>query len=124
MRISDWSSDVCSSDLLDVTPNHRLYASYTRIFQPQNLLDRNLRQLDPLNGNAFEIGLKSSFFGDKLQTSIALFQIKQDNVGQPDIMVTPPGGGLPQQTYVAAEGITSKGVELEDRKSTRLNSRH
>src|SRR3546814_10870205 len=84
MRISDWSSDVCSSDLLDVTPNHRLYASYTRIFQPQNLLDRNLRQLDPLNGNAFEIGLKSSFFGDKLQTSIALFQIKQDNVGQPD----------------------------------------
>ncbi|EPR16949.1 TonB-denpendent receptor [Sphingobium indicum IP26] len=99
--------------LLDVTPNHRLYASYTRIFQPQNLLDRNLRQLDPLNGNAFEIGLKSSFFGDKFQTSIALFQIKQDNVGQPDIMVTPPGGGLPQQTYVAAEGITSKGVELE-----------
>jgi len=99
--------------LFDITPTHRLYASYTKIFQPQNLLDRNLRLLDPLNGNALEIGLKSSFFGDALQTSVALFQIKQDNVGQPDLMVTPPGGGLPQQTYVAADGVTSKGFELE-----------
>src|SRR3546814_11860234 len=71
--------------LLDVTPNHRLYASYTRIFQPQNLLDRNLRQRDPLNANAFEIGLKSSFFGDKLQTSIPHFQINQANIPQPNI---------------------------------------
>lgn len=99
--------------LFDITSNHRLYASYTKIFQPQNLRDRNLDLLDPLNGKAYEIGLKSSFFDNALQTSIALFRIEQDNVGQPDIMVIPPGGGLPQQTYIAAEGVTSKGFELE-----------
>ena len=99
--------------LIDVTPNHRVYASFTKIFQPQNLRDRNLDLLDPLNGKAFEIGLKSSFFNDKLQTSVALFRIEQDNVGQLGEMVIPPEGGLPQQTYIAAEGVTSQGFELE-----------
>jgi outer membrane receptor for ferric coprogen and ferric-rhodotorulic acid len=98
--------------LFDVTPNHRLYASFTKIFQPQSAVDRNLVQLAPLDGKAYEIGLKSAFFGDMLQTSIALFRIEQDNVAQPDIVVTPPGG-LPTQTYVAAEGATSKGFEIE-----------
>jgi outer membrane receptor for ferric coprogen and ferric-rhodotorulic acid len=97
--------------LFDITSNHRAYASFTKIFQPQNLYDRNLKLLDPLDGNAYEIGVKSSFFGDALQTSIALFRIEQDNVGQiGDVVITPNG---PQQTYVAAEGVTSKGFEFE-----------
>jgi len=99
--------------LYDVTPNHRVYASFTKIFQPQNLRDRNLDLLDPLDGKAYEIGLKSAFFGDALQTSVALFRIEQDNVGQADVVIIPPGGGTPQQTYVAAEGVTSQGFELE-----------
>ncbi|MXO67154.1 TonB-dependent siderophore receptor [Altericroceibacterium endophyticum] len=99
--------------LYDITPNHRLYASFTKIFQPQNLRDRNLDLLDPLDGKAYEIGLKSAFFDNALQASVALFRIEQENVGQADIMVTPPDGGLPQQTYFAAEGVTSKGFEVE-----------
>lgn len=99
--------------LLDITPAHRLYASYTKIFQPQNLRDQNLDLLDPLNGKAYEIGLKSAFFDEKLQTSIALFRIEQDNVGQLGAVVTPPNGGLPQQTYIAAKGVTSEGFEVE-----------
>jgi len=99
--------------LYDLTPQHRLYASFTKIFQPQSALDRNLVALPPLDGRSFEIGLKSAFFNEALQTSIALFRIEQDNLAQPDIMVTPPGGGLPQQTYFAAEGTTSEGVEIE-----------
>ncbi|MBH1992074.1 MAG: TonB-dependent siderophore receptor, partial [Sphingomonadaceae bacterium] len=97
--------------LYDVTPNHRVYASFTKIFQPQNLYDRNLNLLDPLDGNAYEIGLKSHFFGGALQTSIALFRIEQDNVGQIGEIITTPSG--PQQTYVAAQGVTSKGFEVE-----------
>jgi outer membrane receptor for ferric coprogen and ferric-rhodotorulic acid len=100
--------------LFDITSNHRLYASYTKIFQPQSALDRNFNQLDPLEGNAYEIGLKSAFFDEKLQTSIALFQIEQDNLavidGDP---IIPPGGGLPQQPYRAAKGTKSKGFEIE-----------
>jgi len=99
--------------LYDIAPNHRLYASYTRIFQPQNARDRNFNLLAPLNGKAYEIGLKSAFFGEALQTSLALFRIEQDNVAQNDIVVTPPNGGLPQQTYVAAQGVTSQGFEVE-----------
>lgn len=100
--------------LYDVTPNHRLYASFTKIFQPQNALDREFRQLAPLDGKAYEIGLKSAFFNDALQTSIALFRIDQDNVAQPDgAPIPPPGGGIPQQTYVAANGVVSKGFEVE-----------
>jgi len=98
--------------LYDITPNHRLYASYTRIFQPQNLYDRDRQLLDPLDGNAYEIGLKSSFFGDALQTSIALFRIEQDNVGQidgPEIIVN----GQAFQPYRAAQGVVSKGFEVE-----------
>jgi len=98
--------------LYDITPSHRLYASYTKIFQPQNLYDKEHRLLDPLDGNAYEIGLKSSFFGDALQTTIALFRIEQDNVGQvdgPEIIVD----GQIFQPYRAAQGVVSKGFELE-----------
>lgn len=99
--------------LYDLTPQHRLYASFTEIFQPQSEVDRNLAQLQPLEGQSYEVGLKSAFFDEALQTTVALFRIEQDNLAQPDIMVTPTGGGLPQQTYVAAKGTVSRGFELE-----------
>jgi outer-membrane receptor for ferric coprogen and ferric-rhodotorulic acid len=99
--------------LYDVTPHHRLYASYTRIFQPQNFLDRNFVQLAPLNGKAYEIGLKSAFFNDALQTSIALFHIRQDNVAQADGQAMRPFDGQLVDVYRAAQGVTSKGFEVE-----------
>jgi outer membrane receptor for ferric coprogen and ferric-rhodotorulic acid len=100
--------------LFDVTSNHRLYASYTKIFQPQSALDRDFRQIDPLEGEAYEIGVKSTFFGEKLQTSIALFRIQQDNLAVIDgAPIVPPGGGLPQQPYRAAKGTKSDGFEVE-----------
>ncbi len=99
--------------LYDITSNHRVYASYTRIFQPQNLVDRNLRLLDPLNGQAYEVGLKSSLFDEALQTSVALFRIDQDNVGQIDGVPIPVAGGQPIQPYRAAQGVSSQGFEVE-----------
>src|SRR3546814_8213686 len=36
MRISDWSSDVCSSDLADVIPEHGLGADSHLFVRPQN----------------------------------------------------------------------------------------
>ncbi len=100
--------------LYDITPDHRLYASYTKIFQPQNEVDSNFRQLDPLDGKAYEIGLKSAFFGDALQTSIALFRIEQDNlaVALPGLVI-PPNGGLPMTVYRPADSTVSQGYELE-----------
>ncbi|MFX7845052.1 TonB-dependent receptor, partial [Acinetobacter baumannii] len=70
--------------LADITANHRLYASYTTIFLPQNAQDRNFVQLDPIRGKSYEVGLKSAFFNEALQTSVALFRIEQDNLAQID----------------------------------------
>ena len=98
--------------LYDIAPNHRLYASFTKIFQPQNAQDINFRQLDPLDGKAYEVGLKSAFFNEALQTSIALFRIEQDNLAVLLGTVTPPGG-LPQNYYRAANDTVSQGFEIE-----------
>jgi outer membrane receptor for ferric coprogen and ferric-rhodotorulic acid len=99
--------------LFDITPQHRLYASYTKIFQPQNALDETFTQIDPLDGKAYEIGLKSAFFGEKLQTSIALFRIEQDNLAILLGQAIPPGGGLPLSIYRPADSTVSEGFELE-----------
>jgi outer membrane receptor for ferric coprogen and ferric-rhodotorulic acid len=98
--------------LLDITPNHRLYASFTKIFQPQNLRTRSLELIAPLDGKAYEIGLKSAFFHEALQTSVALFRIEQDNVGQIDGLPIPVNGQQ-IQPYRAAQGVTSQGFEVE-----------
>jgi outer membrane receptor for ferric coprogen and ferric-rhodotorulic acid len=98
--------------LYDLTPTHRLYASYTEIFQPQNLRDEGGATLDPIIGEAYEIGLKSAFFNDALQSTIAIFSIQQDGLGQPTGGVV-PGSAPPEPAYAPAEGATSEGFEIE-----------
>lgn len=98
--------------LYDIAPNHRIYASFTKIFQPQNAQDSSFVPLDPLNGKAYEIGLKSAFFDGALQTSIALFRVEQDNLAVLIGQDTPPGG-LPQNIYRAADDTVSEGFEVE-----------
>lgn len=98
--------------LYDLTPQHRLYASYTEIFQPQNVRDINARTLDPIVGKAYEIGLKSSYLNEALQSSVAIFKIQQDGLGQPTGQVV-PGSAPPEQAYAPADGAESTGFELE-----------
>lgn len=98
--------------LYDLTPTHRLYASYTEIFQPQNLRTETGATLDSIVGQAYEIGLKSAFINDALQTSFAIFSITQDGLGQPT-GGTIPGTSPPEFAYRAAEGATSEGFEFE-----------
>lgn len=98
--------------LYDLTPNHRLYASYTEIFQPQNLRTETGATLDPIIGEAYEAGIKSSFFSDALQTSFALFSIQQDGLGQPTGSVV-ANSAPPEPAYRTSEGATSEGFEFE-----------
>lgn len=99
--------------LYDLTDTHRLYASYTAIFQPQNAQDRNGDFLDPITGQSSEIGLKSAFFDDRLQTSLAVFRIEQDNLAQTDTGHFVPGKTPPTEASRAAMGTTSDGFEVE-----------
>ncbi len=96
----------------DLDTHHTVYASYTDVFKPQAYsYDANDRQLDPLTGKSYEVGVKGSYFDGKLNASAALFQLKQDNYAINDPSgATRPGGGVAQ---VAIQGVTTKGLELE-----------
>ncbi|MEL4241206.1 TonB-dependent siderophore receptor [Shewanella xiamenensis] len=97
--------------LYDINKEHRIYASYTGIFNPQNYFDANQEYLDPLEGKAYELGLKSSYLDDRLHTTVAVFQIDQDNLAT--LAGTIVIGGQPVNYYEAAQGTKSKGFELE-----------
>ncbi|MFC3032556.1 TonB-dependent siderophore receptor [Pseudoalteromonas fenneropenaei] len=98
--------------LYDLTEQHRVYASYTEIFQPQNAQDRNGKFLAPIKGKSYEIGLKSSYLDDRLHTTFALFEIQQDNLAQDDVGFIVPGT-VNTIAQLAAEGANSKGFEFE-----------
>lgn len=82
------------------------YASATKIFNPQGswVKDERENALNPLEGTGYEIGVKGSHFGGRLNSSAALFHTKQDN------LPVWTGVGL---IYAAEQNTTSKGVELE-----------
>ena len=103
--------------IFDVSRNYSLFASYTEIFKPQNSRDENFKYLDPVDGNSVEVGIKGEHFDHRLNTSLTLFETKQDNVaeaaidadGNPIIL----GDGSGQQASVAIDGTRTRGFELE-----------
>ncbi|RZF92740.1 TonB-dependent siderophore receptor [Pseudoalteromonas sp. CO302Y] len=97
--------------LFDLNDQHRMYASYTEIFRPQNSLDANGEYLDPVDGKASEIGLKSAYFDERLQTSLAIFDIQQDNLAAEDPNFVPTAEQM--SAYYGAEGTQSRGFEFE-----------
>ncbi|CAG8871178.1 Ferric-pseudobactin 358 receptor [Pseudomonas fluorescens] len=96
----------------DLNDIHSVYASYTSIFKPQeNRRDVSGALLDPREGDNYEIGLKSEYFGGRLNTSIAAYEIKQDNLA-----VAVPGAvieGTTTGAYEAVSGATTRGFEVE-----------
>jgi outer membrane receptor for ferric coprogen and ferric-rhodotorulic acid len=86
------------------------YASYSDIFNPQSLQDKQGHYLDPLRGNTYELGLKGEFLDGKLQASATVFRIEQDNYGIADgFQIERPTAAA----YRMADGVVSKGYELE-----------
>jgi outer membrane receptor for ferric coprogen and ferric-rhodotorulic acid len=95
----------------DLNDSWSAYASYTEIFQPQNLKNLAGSTLDPITGKSAETGVKGEFFDGRLNVSAAVFKIRQDNLGQAAGLVD--RGGLPEAYYVGTKGATSKGIEFE-----------
>ncbi|MBB3181770.1 TonB-dependent receptor [Variovorax sp. Sphag1AA] len=94
----------------DLTDHWSVYTSYTDIFKPQTSKDLSGNTLDPLEGKAYEAGVKGSFYEDQLNVSAAVFQTDQDNLA-----VALPGQFAPDGSaaYRAARGTRSRGYELE-----------
>ncbi|UJJ32506.1 TonB-dependent siderophore receptor [Halopseudomonas maritima] len=97
--------------IYDLNNTFSVYASYTDIFQPQTERDRNGQQIVPIIGKSYEAGLKGEFYDGRLNASIAVFRIEQDNLAADDPTITfiP---GTTETAYIASEA-TSKGFELE-----------
>jgi iron complex outermembrane receptor protein/outer membrane receptor for ferric coprogen and ferric-rhodotorulic acid len=94
----------------DLDRYHTVYASYTDVFKPQAYsLGADGKPIDPLTGASYEIGIKGAYFENRLNASLALFELKQDNFAVLTGGTTPSGGSA----YRAAQGVTTRGVELE-----------
>ncbi|WP_201523867.1 TonB-dependent siderophore receptor [Aliarcobacter butzleri] len=91
--------------------NHSIYTSYTNIFDPQENKDQSGKYLDPKKGNSYEVGIKGEYFDKKLNTSLTLFRMEQDNVAE-------KAGVNPttlEDYYKGVDGTTSKGIEVDVR---------
>ncbi|PEQ13991.1 hypothetical protein B2G71_04320 [Novosphingobium sp. PC22D] len=95
--------------VVDITDSVSAYVSYSKIFNPQTNEDIDGDRLAPLTGANYEGGLKASFFDEKLNASIAVFYIAQDNFALDTGLLNPKGN----TAYEAVSGTKSKGFELE-----------
>lgn len=94
----------------DILPNSTIYVSYTDIFKPQSNLDINDNFLEPVTGSNTELGLKNSFFQNKLDVNTAIFYAKKDNVAE---LISGTGSNGIEARYRAVSGAKTKGFEIE-----------
>jgi TonB-dependent siderophore receptor len=83
------------------TPTVSLYANASRSYAPAGV--RVFGELDPERSTGYELGLKKKLIGDKLRTTIAVYEIERDNLAIPD------DNGVTQQ----AGDQRSRGFEIE-----------
>ena len=93
----------------DLDDTYSVYASYTSIYQPQTYKDSDGKTLAPVEGDSYETGLKAAYLDGRLNASLALFRIEQDNVAE-SIGTNPVTN---EGIYKAIDGATTQGIELE-----------
>ncbi|MFJ7792957.1 TonB-dependent siderophore receptor [Pseudomonas sp. NPDC096950] len=91
----------------DLDDTYSVYTSYTNIYQPQMSKDANRRLLDPVEGDAYEAGIKAEYLGGCLNARAAVFRIEQDNLAEY------VSGVDTESIYRPVQGATTKGFELE-----------
>lgn len=89
----------------DLSKQVSVYASYSDIFVPQTQKKVDGSVLDPRVGKQLEAGVKGEYFDGKLNTSFALFNIKDVNRSYAD----PANPGF----FLALGEVESKGWETE-----------
>ncbi|KQB52881.1 ligand-gated channel [Pseudomonas endophytica] len=95
----------------DLNDNFSTYASYTETFQPHTeYLDSAGKMLEPNEGKNYELGIKGEFFGGRLNTSLAYFEVHENNRPIQDAVFN----AIPDNdiAYIPTESKT-KGYEAE-----------
>lgn len=93
----------------DLSENHALYASYSQVFKPQSATDGDGRVLKPREGEQYEVGIKSSYFGGALNTRLSAFRLTDENRATTRY----DSEGVATNDSVAAGKTRVKGAEVE-----------
>ncbi|GBQ15374.1 TonB-dependent siderophore receptor [Swaminathania salitolerans LMG 21291] len=95
----------------DLTRNLSVYGSYTDVYTPQSQLrDANNQPLSPVMGKSYETGLKGAFYGGRLNTSLAFYLNRQDNVAQATGASNLQTG---EAIYRSMNGVKTEGVDFD-----------
>src|SRR3546814_9933062 len=136
MRISDWSSDVCSSDLGEVTHRDQVYPGEQQAIVPEALWDAVQARLAcnaiarKRQTNAREPSLLAGRITDGEGRRMAPSHASKGTLRDRYYASVEPDGGKPSRPQRIAAGDVEQSVIrgittlLADRKSTRLNSSH
>ncbi|WP_422421903.1 TonB-dependent siderophore receptor [Pseudomonas sp. GZD-222] len=95
----------------DLNDNWSVYTSYAEIFKPQtNYLSFGAQQLEPIEGKTYEFGVKSAFYGGRLNFSSSVYYTKRENEA-----VLVAYGDTPSNNccYEAGGEIVSRGWDTE-----------
>lgn len=95
----------------DLNDTYSVYASWTRIFQPQNYENASRGLLEPQEGSNYEVGIKGEYLDGRLNASAAVFQVDLENLPQ-ELSAASCQSGM-TACYESAGKVRSRGFELE-----------
>lgn len=94
-----------------LTPEWSVYASYADIFQPQSATNAQSQVLEPIVGTNYEAGVKGEIFDGRLNTSLAVYRIDEENRAVTDYDAPMVCNG--SYCSRAAGEVRSEGLDLE-----------
>lgn len=92
----------------DIDKTWSAYTSYTSIFQPNTQRDASNNVIAPKRGTNVELGVKGEHLGGKLNSSFAVFEVREDNATELDPGIVLADG---TQAYRAVNGARTRGFE-------------
>lgn len=91
-----------------------LFGQYATSFEPQGVASQDPRAggpFDPTTGDIIEGGVKTDLMGGRIQSSLAVYRIRRQNLLQADPLGDPEGDGVTNS--VAFGEVTSKGFDVD-----------
>ncbi|PLV49444.1 ferric-rhodotorulic acid/ferric-coprogen receptor FhuE [Erwinia sp. B116] len=93
----------------DLNDTYSVYASYTSIFQPNNVRSIEAKYLEPTKGKSYETGIKGDWNNSRLTANLSLFRTEQNNLGVNTYAYVP---GTTEYAWKSVDSVT-RGVEFE-----------
>lgn len=88
-----------------------VYASYSDIFNPQDRQKASGDFIEPVVGSNYEVGVKTEFYGGKLNAGLALFRLEQTNLAEVDETIA-PDTLCDGSCYTASGKVVSEGIDI------------